>query len=376
MTPIHREQINHRIAWRGSDFRSKEDIAYDLTPAHVAALKDVLLRVKDVPLDDIQLAHCAHPALDKDLAGVLDEVMDGRGIVLVRGFPIKEHSVDEIEKMYWAFTRHLGVHLSQNSFGHKMVRVQQEVLPGGVQPARGTKSANELAMHNDGGDIFSLLYVYQAEQGGESQFSSGPAAHNEILATRPDILPILYKGFPHHRRSDQPDHQPVVSPYDVPIFSNVDGRISINFTYSSILPALYELGRKPTEQEAEAMDILRDVLMRQQLEIRAESGEMSVVNNFAACHSRSGFVDGNVAEKRRLVMRTALEVPSWRRRLPIHLGREFYQMENEGGRLSLDKVPGREGRIARNDYVGVNEELANLFKATQVKPKPRSTATH
>jgi len=32
-------------------------------------------------------------------------------------------------------------------------------------------------------------------------------------------------------------------------------------------------------------------------------------------------------------------------------------------------VPGREGRIAINDYSNVDEDLANLFKAAQVKPK-------
>ena len=37
--------------------------------------------------------------------------------------------------------------------------------------------------------------------------------------------------------------------------------------------------------------------------------------------------------------------------------------------VTRDLVPGREGRIAINDYNNVDEELANLFKATQVKPK-------
>jgi hypothetical protein len=158
----------------------------------------------------------------------------------------------------------------------------------------------------------------------------------------------------------------------VPVFANVNGCISFNFVYSSILPAIVGLGREPTEEERDALDLLRSVLVEQQLEIRAESGEMSIVNNFAMGHSRSSFVDGNVAEKRRLVLRAHMEVPPWRRRLPIHLGREYFQMENEGGRLGTEKVPGRDGRIARNDYVDVPEALANMFKATQAKPKPRT----
>ena len=102
-----------------------------------------------------------------------------------------------------------------------------------------------------------------------------------ILDTRPDVLPILYRGFPHHRRSEQYDHQPAVTPYDVPIFANVDGRISINFTYSSIVPALHELGRELSAEESDALEVLRDVLVDVQLELKMESGEVSIANNYA-----------------------------------------------------------------------------------------------
>jgi len=132
-----------------------------------------------------------HPDVDGPAREVYEELISGRGLVVVRGFPVEEHGVDEMELLFWAWLTHFGRLVSNNSFGHRMVRVQQEVLANGVQPARGTKSSGELAMHNDAADLFSLLWIHQAERGGESQFSSGPAAHNTILATRPDILPIL-----------------------------------------------------------------------------------------------------------------------------------------------------------------------------------------
>ena len=49
-------------------------------------------------------------------------------------------------------------------------------------------------------------------------------------------------------------------------------------------------------------------------------------------------------------------------------------MENEGGHLGYDPVPGREGRIAINDYSNVDDDLANLFKAAQAKPEARLTS--
>ncbi len=355
------------MAWVGADFSGDDDLVYELAPATLAGLEEILVRVRDLPRDAIGREHVGHPDVDAPAREVYEEIIRGRGLVVVRGFPVSEHTIEENERLFWCWLSHFGELLSNNSFGHRMVRVQQEVLPGGVQPARGTKSAAELAMHNDSADIFSLLWVQQAEHGGESQFSSGPAAHDTIRATRPDILPILYRGFPQHRRSEQPDHQPDVTPYDVPIFSDVDGRIAINFTYSSILPALHTLGRELTAEEAEALEILRRVLVEQQVELRMQPGDASMANNYALCHSRSDFVDGADPEHRRLVLRAWNEVPTEDRRLPV--GREFFHMENEGGRLGYDPVPGRDGRIAINDYSNVDEDLANLFKAAQVKPK-------
>ena len=366
-TAIHTEQVHDRMAWVGSDFTSEDDLVYRLSPATVAGLEEILVRTSDLPPDSITRDDVRHPDVDGPAREVYEEIIRGRGLVVVRGLPVADHTIEENERLFWCWLSHFGELLSNNSFGHKMVRVQQEVMTGGVQPARGTKSAAELAMHNDSSDIFSLLWIQQAEQGGESQFSSGPAAHNTILATRPDILPILYRGFPQHRRSEQPDHQPDVTPYDVPIFSHVDGRIAINFTYSSILPALHVLGRELTPEEDEALEILRHVLVEQQVELRMQPGDASMANNYALCHSRSDFVDSTDPERRRLVLRAWNEVPIEDRRLPV--GREFFLMENEGGRLGYDPVPGREGRIAINDYSNVDDDLANLFKAAQVKPK-------
>jgi hypothetical protein len=368
LTPIHRELIDGPMAWIGADIASKDQIAFDLTSKHVAALEAVLTRSTGRERDELTLDDARHPDLDDDLrSGIYEQLMFGRGLVVVRGFPCDQHDIDELERIYWLVCCHVGYLVSNNSFGHRMVRVQEEVLPNGVQPARGTKSRAELAMHNDAADVLSLLCVHQALNGGESQFASGPAAHNTILATRPEMLPILYRGFPHHRRSEQPDDQPDVTPYDVPIFStNARGEVCINFTYSSILPALHSLGRKLTAEEEDAIDILRKVLIRQQVEMRLERGEAVMANNFAMCHSRSDFVDGDDPAKRRCYLRAWMEVPLEDRRLP--LGREFFHMENRDLRLGYDPVPGREAAIARNDYANVSDELAKLFKAAQAKP--------
>lgn len=368
LTPIRSEVIEGPMAWTGADITSTDQIAFDLTARHIAALETLLARTADRERDELTLEDARHPDLDGDLrSGVYEQLMFGRGLVVVRGFPCDQHDIEDLERIYWLVCSHLGYLVAHTSLGSRMVRVQEEILPDGVQPARGTKSSGELAMHNDAADILSLLCVHQAKEGGESQFASGPAAHNTILATRPDVLPILYRGFPHHRRSEQPDDQPDVTPYDVPIFStNSRGEVCINFTYSSIAPALQVIGRELSPEEEDALQVLRRVLVQQQAEVRLERGEAVMANNFAMCHSRSSFVDGDDPERRRCYLRAWMEVPVEDRRLPI--GREFFHMENKDLRLGYDVVPGRADAIAANDYANVSDDLANLFKAAQVKP--------
>jgi hypothetical protein len=43
MRAIHHPPADHKMAWRGGDF-TKNDIAFDLTARHAAALEDVLHR--------------------------------------------------------------------------------------------------------------------------------------------------------------------------------------------------------------------------------------------------------------------------------------------------------------------------------------------
>jgi hypothetical protein len=45
MTPIFGDRIDHLMAWHGRDL-CKEDISFDLSRRHVAALEDVLLSLR------------------------------------------------------------------------------------------------------------------------------------------------------------------------------------------------------------------------------------------------------------------------------------------------------------------------------------------
>jgi hypothetical protein len=150
-----------------------------------------------LPLGRILLEHCRHPALDRDLEWVFDEIQEGRGIVIVRGMPVQAHSVEDILTMFWAIGTHFGRGVSQSALGDVLGLVRDETPPGQPESARGYLSRRELSLHVDLAQIVGLMCVRQARSGGYSQYACGLAVHNEILATRPDLMPILYRGFPY-----------------------------------------------------------------------------------------------------------------------------------------------------------------------------------
>ena len=138
MTPIHDARIDHPMAWRGSDIKDKDEIAFDLTRRHQIALEDVLLRVRKagLALAEIEPAHCRHPALDADLERVFDEIQDGRGIVIVRGIPVEGYSVEDVCTMFWALGAHFGRGVSQSALGDVLGQVRDETPEGQEESAR------------------------------------------------------------------------------------------------------------------------------------------------------------------------------------------------------------------------------------------------
>jgi hypothetical protein len=341
MTAIHQVPASDKMIWRGGDF-TKDDIAFDLTARHQAALRDVLARTAKSATAEIMPADCRHPALDADLEQVFDAIQDGRGIVIVRGIPVAGHSVDEVSRMFWALGAHFGRGVSQSALGDVLGLVRDETPPGESESARGYTSRRELSLHVDLAQVVGLMCVRQARAGGKSQYAAGLAIHNEIAATRPDLLPLLYRGFPYHRRGEEAPGTPCITPYDIPVFSVKNGAMSVFMVREIVNAAFRELKRAFTPQEIDAIDTFRATAQRLQFETRLEAGEATFLNNYTVMHARSEFEDWDEPEKKRLMLRLWLDAEKQQR--PVV--REIHIYENQGGRSGIDHQPGRLPAVA------------------------------
>ena len=114
--------IDHPCAWKGSDFASVDDFAFDLGPRHMAAFDAAVEAVKRRGLkaqhfgrDDFDLS----PIAD-DIEAIFHELMEGRGIVVVRGFPVERYGVEDMGILYWGLGTHFGRAVSQSRMGDRM----------------------------------------------------------------------------------------------------------------------------------------------------------------------------------------------------------------------------------------------------------------
>jgi hypothetical protein len=336
--------IDHPMAWRGSDIKSKDDIAFDLTRQQAAALKELLAKFQKerLSLGQILPRHCRHAALDGPLDRVFEEIQEGRGIVITRGIPVAGHSVDEVSAMFWALGTHFGRGVSQSARGDLLGLVRDETPPGQPESARGYTSRRELSLHVDLAQIVGLMCVRQGRSGGESQYASGLAIYNEIQARRPDLMPILRRGFPYHRRGEETPTQPPITPYDIPVFSERGGRISVFMVRGIVNAAFRDLQRAFTPEEIDAIDTFRATAEALQFETRLEPGEATFLNNYTILHARSEFEDWDEPERKRLMLRLWLDAE--RNVRPVVPQIHIY--ENEAGRSGIDPQPGRMPAVA------------------------------
>jgi len=361
MTEICKERIDHPSAWRGSDFKSKDDFSFDLEGRHIDAIDRAMaeVRAKGLGLDDIEREHFALPEIAEEIAGLARELRDGRGFFMIRGFPLDRYSEDEIGMIYFGIGTHLGVGVSQSVLGDRLGHVKD--FSQDDPNARAYRNNKELTLHTDLSDIVSLLSLSTAAEGGMSQFVSAVTIHNEILANHPKYLEPLYRGFRYHRAGEEGPGEEPVTPWHVPVFAYVDGRLSCRYVRGYAERGHVVLGEPMSDFEVAALNYMDEVARREKIEFRIEPGEAVFQNNYLVFHSRTGFKDDPAQGKVRHLLRLWLDVKDnpypHAKEMHLHSGPGI--MRQEGKRPSgegdayLNLLKDDEARAAAKQHVRI-----------------------
>ncbi len=279
--------------WRAKDLAASEDYLFNLTAGQVAELDHAIGAVEryGIPLLDLTRDDFPLPEFGRQLAGIRNELIDGRGFVQLRGFPVARYSRLQAAIAFWGVSLHLGdTVLPQNAKGHLLGHVYDIGQTNKNPNQRGPYSSDAIPFHVDCSDIVGLMCLRTAVSGGESGIASSVAVHNEILKRRPDLLRILAEPFYRDRRGEVP--RGMEPWYRAAVFHYNEGCLSTTVEPHYMRTAERHPGVPAmTAEQHEALDFVGEVAQELRLDIAFAPGDMQFLNNHVAMHTRSAFVD-------------------------------------------------------------------------------------
>ena len=302
--------IEHPGAWTAADAAAWYAAPFTLEERHLDALDQALRHVKaeGIELDDITAGDFPLDAIAGDIADIRHQVMEGRGIVFLRGLPVERYGLDDIGLIWFGLGAHLGTARSQSVLGDRLGHV---INAGGKdRRERAYRNSVELTPHTDACDIIAMLCLKRAKLGGASGYCSGFAIYNEIAANHPEHLAALYRGWPFHRFGEQAPGESPVTPYDVPVFAWRDGVLSCRHLRAYVEMAAQEIERPLPDEAVAALDCVDAIACRQDILFEAlmAPGEATFINNYTVLHTRTGFEDGAEQDEKRHFLRLWLAV--------------------------------------------------------------------
>lgn len=324
----------HRGGWLGAEL-DREALYWDLTPANLRAIDTLMDRLSSSSLDfaQVERRHFTHPDLDGDLAAVLARIKSGPGLLILRGFPVDKYDADAMQWLYWGIGTHFGIGCSQSADGDYLGHVANV-----EKQSRGYTTSRELSLHTDSAEIVGLLCVRDAKEGGLSLYASSLKVHQIIEREHPEYLAVLERGFFCDRRGEEAPGDDPVTPYRVPVFSEMNGVLSCRYVRGVIDKGAAARGIELTELERTALACFEEVAQRDDVrfEVMLRPGEASFIDNYRILHARTAFVDRAEPARKRLMYRLWLEG-----RPPRPMRREVHLYQNRSGRMGVDPQPGR-----------------------------------
>jgi hypothetical protein len=229
----------------------------------------------------------------------------------MRGLPVERWSVDDARRLFWGIGLHLGVPRPQGKASQFMSDVRDAGGTYRSTAGRGYNTRSALDFHADAADIVGLMCLHIARSGGESMISSSVAAHNVMLAERPDLVAELYQPVVFSRQGEQAPEEPPY--YAASVFGLKDGQFACRHIRNHVRSAQQSFPEIPrlTAAQTEALDYFDEVLRRPDLCFRMdfEPGDVQLINNHVVLHSRTDYEDHDEPERKRHLLRLWISSP-------------------------------------------------------------------
>ena len=303
--------INDASVWTAKDLGGASRWTHHFTPAIVEEVRAAVPSVGETPPHLIRAGQFPLPGLVELLGQVHDDLENGRGFAVLSGWPVGDFSYEDNVAAYYMMAAQVGDIVVQNYEGQSVVDVIDEDIPYS-HLSRGYRSNKRLPFHSDGAGLTALLCLDVAARGGRSLLVSAGAVYNTILAERPEYLPMLARGFYHHRRRQHDPGEHPLSAEPIPVFAFRAGLLHCCYNRNPI-DWVEKEGMTLSQEEIEVLDYFDALVARPELQAGMEMqlGDMQFVNNFTILHSRTEYQDDE--HHRRHLVRLWMEDPKSKR---------------------------------------------------------------
>jgi len=305
-----RRPIDGPSAWFFTGARSKAECSVVLSTEMIAEIRQVAreIEAKSKTLASVEREDFAFPRLIALAAAVEHELDDGRGFLVIKGFPVEALGESRSAIICWGIGNLLGRPMPQNLNGDRLYAVENKRSLDG--DALFTSKTNvSIDWHSDAvyatrvPDYVGLFMVRASETGGATCLVSGHALYNALLREQPQHLRQLFEPYLCFRSGViGPSEEPVIQ---VPVFERDNGVVTIRYNRQRIEHGYKLKGTALTSAEIEAMDCLEAFMNRRDLslEFNMEAGEMLLLHNRLILHARSSFTDSIGPSRQRLLYR-------------------------------------------------------------------------
>ena len=325
--------------WNAADLADVGRWSYVLDAQDCAELVGAVAAVRRAGIALVEIAPGNFP-LDRFAATLRDvrrELLDGRGIVMLRGFPVDRFNREEQAIAYLGLGSYLGQRISQNAQGHILGHVKDLGGDYADPMTRGYLTNQEMLFHADASDYVGLLCLATPKSGGASRVASSVTVYNRMLASRPDLVQVLCEDFYRSRTGEVNPGEP--GWFKQPIFSFTEGYFSATGAGAAIDKAQGLPGVPPfTAAQKEAVALYRKTVAECALDIDFRKGDIQFLNNFVMLHTRRAYEDWPDPARKRHLMR-------------------LWLIDPEGRPIPKDQREGRTGRGVQLKGVALNAPL-------------------
>jgi TfdA family taurine catabolism dioxygenase TauD len=330
-------EVRDRSAWYGPEIVRDEDWIERLSEDEVAEVRGAVEEIERSRLADDPASLTARdvplPALGPRLQRRLEEVLNGRGFVLIKGLPVDGWSQRQAEIAFLVIGVQLGALRRQNAEGHLLGHVRDLGRSSEDPNTRIYQTRERQTFHTDSCDVVGLLCLKAAKKGGLSSLVSSTTIFNEMRRRRPDLLRVLLEPIETDRRGEVPEgYEPY---FNIPVFNYHDGLVSAIYQRQYIESARRFPGVAPLSPiQIEALDLFDELANDPKLNLMMElkPGDIQLVHNHTILHDRTAFEDYPEPERKRHLLRLWL-APAGARSLPDIYAERFGSVTpgNRGG---------------------------------------------